>query len=499
MPDTEILATLRLALSSRVGAERFGLWFGATTRLTLDETSLHVDAADRFSINWIRNHFRGDLEAILLQLAESGQISQECGVTFSVDSSLKQVKITQPPENPAELEKQLPLPLEKQTVSDGNSGRDGGVSSRRNPNSDTKAGLRAGEPVAASALGKTRKFAKLSDFVVNASSRLAYTSCEIVTEQPGGVTPLLLHGPHGVGKTHLLEGIWSELRRSRRLRRLVYLSAEQFTGYFLEALHGSGLPNFRYKYRDVELLIIDDVQFFAGKRATLVELLHTIDAVLREGRQLVFASDRPPSELNALGPDIVGRLAGGLVCRIDPPGIEARRQIAARWARLCHVSVPEQVIDYVAQHLPGDARQLRGAINRLKAASQAHGTPVTEALAVESLADIIRSAHHVCRIHDVERAVCDLFGMDSKTLKSGSREKRVAQPRMLAMWLARKYTRSALSEIGNYFGGRSHSTVVSAQKKVQGWIGQHETVQLADQTWMMQDAIDKLETQLRVG
>ena len=504
MPDTEIISTLRLALSSRIGPERFGLWFGATTRMTLDETSLRVEAADRFSSNWIRNHFRGDLESILLELGGQGQIPRVSGVTFRVDSSLKQTTVRQSgdQENSEAVSTQLRLqlgsesaPRENPTVCDEGCG----PRSSSDTNTDTSVGFGGVHQKGSTDRGAKRKFSKLSDFVVSSSSRLAYTSCEIVIEQPGSVTPLLIHGPHGVGKTHLLESIWSELRRSRRLRRVVYLSAEQFTGYFLQALHGTGLPNFRRKYRDVELLIVDDVQFFAGKRATLIELLHTIDAVLREGRQLVFAADRPPSELEELGPDIVGRLAGGLVCGIDPPCAVARHEIAARWARICQVSVPDPVLDYVAHHLPGDARQLRGAINRLKAASQAHRVPVSESLAAESLADLIRSTRHVCRINDVERAVCDLFGLEPKILQSSRREKRVAQPRMLAMWLARKYTRSALSEIGNYFGGRSHSTVISAQKKVQGWIAQGESVQLADQTWRMQEALAKIETRLRIG
>ncbi len=148
----------------------------------------------------------------------------------------------------------------------------------------------------------------------------------MIVEQPGEVTPFFVHGPTGVGKTHLLEGIWSEMRR-RGGRRVIYLAAEQFTTYFLQALRGSGLPSFRQKYREVDLLIIDDVQFFAGKQATIIELLHTIDALLRESRQLVLAADRPLQELRGLGNEFAARTAGGLACGMQPLDFETRREV----------------------------------------------------------------------------------------------------------------------------------------------------------------------------
>ena len=142
----------------------------------------------------------------------------------------------------------------------------------------------------------------------------------MVAERPGPVSPLFLYGPAGCGKTHLLEGIWSAVRSGSQSRRVLYLTAEQFTSMFLEALRGSGLPSFRHKYRHVDLLLIDDVQFFLGKRATLVELQNTVDALLQERRQLVLAADRSPSELAKFGPVLTTRFSGGLVCGIEPPG-----------------------------------------------------------------------------------------------------------------------------------------------------------------------------------
>ena len=184
----------------------------------------------------------------------------------------------------------------------------------------------------------------------------------MVVRQPGQLSPLIFYGPTSVGKTHLLEGIWSAARKSSHRLTPVYLSAEQFTSYFLEALRGSGLPSFRRKYRSVGLLILDDLQFLVGKRATQVELLHTVDTFLREGRQLVFAADRSPADLAELGPELTTRLTGGMVCRIEPPDHATRLGIVAQMARRMQIDVPPDVQQYrglaADQPRPGAFRRL---------------------------------------------------------------------------------------------------------------------------------------------
>ena len=315
-----------------------------------------------------------------------------------------------------------------------------------------------------------RRFASLETFVAGETNRVAVASAEMVVRRPGQVTPLMFHGPTSVGKTHLLEGIWTAARKSHHRLTAVYLSAEQFTSQFLEALRGSGLPNFRRKYRGVGLLILDDLQFFVGKRATQVELLHTIDGFLREGRQLVFAADRSPADLAELGPELTTRLTGGLVCRIEPPDHATRLAIVGQMARRMKLHVPPEVQQLVASRLTSHARQLSGALCRLQATSEALGRPISLPLAEEALADLVGHSGRVVRLPDIEKAVCEVFGLEPASLQSDAKGKRVSHPRMLAMWLARKHTRAALSEIGHYFGRRSHSTVVSAQKRVDGWM-----------------------------
>jgi chromosomal replication initiator protein len=343
-----------------------------------------------------------------------------------------------------------------------------------------------------------RRFSTLDEFVVGASNRFAYASAQMAAEQPGRVSPLLMYGPTGVGKTHLLEGIWSAARRTRPGIQAVYLSAEQFTIYFLEALRGgSGLPSFRRKYRGVELLIIDGLQFFAGKEATANELLFTSDTLLREGRQLVFAADRSATELRGLSDELVARLSSGMACEIDPPDYPTRLGILRRLAESRGLALSDDVADFVVTHLTSHARELSGALNRLDAAARMLQEPITRSLAEEALAEMIRHNVRAVRLGDIDKAVCEVLGLDAEALQSGGKSKESAHPRMLAMWLARKHTRAALAEIGRHFGRRSHSTVVSAQKTVGGWVANQSTLDLCGRRWNVEETIRRIEERLR--
>jgi chromosomal replication initiator protein len=279
----------------------------------------------------------------------------------------------------------------------------------------------------------------------------------------------------------------------------VYLSAEQFTSHFLEALRGSGLPSFRRKYRGVGLLIIDDLQFFVGKRATQVELLHTVDTLMRDRRQLVFAADRSPAELAELGPELTTRLASGMVCRVEVPDYATRLGIVAQLARRMKLQVPAEVQEFVASRLTNHARELSGALCRLQATSEALGKPITLAMAEEALREMIHDSTRMVRLGDIEKAVCQVFGLEPQSLQADDKSKSVSHPRMLAMWLARKHTRAALSEIGRYFGRRSHSTVVSAQKRVDRWVACGSSIDLAERAWTVDEAIRHVERHLAAG
>jgi chromosomal replication initiator protein len=472
--DTEIVSALRAALADKVGQERFDLWFGAGTRLSHDGRVLRIGAPSQFFLDWIRANFRRHIEDACCEV-----FGERPSLDFHVDLAQSESG-----------ESMRPV--------------EGNVAAKRaeqGPRAVLPLAHRANCAAAAEpqATPSRRKFAALDTYVVGETNRLAIASAEMAARQPGQLTPLMFCGPTGVGKTHLLEGVWTATRKLQRHLTSIYLSAEQFTSQFLEALRGSGLPSFRQKYRGVGILVLDDLQFFVGKRATQIELLHTIDTFLRDGRQLVFAADRLPAELPELGPELISRLNGGLVCRIEQPGYATRLGIVAQMARRMKIEVPADVQQFVAGRLTAHARELSGALCRLLATSESLGRPISMPMAEEALADLIRHSSRAVRLPDIEKAVCEVFGLEPASLQSELKGKRGSHPRMLAMWLARKHTRAALSEIGHFFGRRSHSTVVSAQKRVDGWMTAGRKLDLAEHCWAVDDAIRQVERRLAAG
>ncbi len=477
--DKEIVSALRMALAERIGQERFELWFGGRTRLLVQGDTLRVVASDRFLLDRLRTSFREDVSVVCHQwLGSSSQ------VVFLFEEG-------------ADERRTVAGVADSQRSAAERGGRGKSVNANGSE-TQSKKGRQQPAP-SAHRDGMVRRVATLDNFVIGDSNRLAFSGVRTVAECPGRISPLFLYGPSGTGKTHLLEAIAGAARRELGIRRVVLLSAERFTSSFLEALRGSGLPNFRRKYRDVEVLLIDDLHFFLGKSATLVELLHTVDSLLREGRQLVFSANRPPSELGALGGELLGRISGGLVTGLEQPDESTRLGIARELAAMHPQRFPDEVLQRLASQLLGDARMIAGALNRLAAASRALEQPIGLELAEQALSDLFRTTRRVVQLTDIESAICEVFGVDVKSLQSGSKSKVLSQPRMLAMWLARKHTRAAFAEIGQYFGRRSHSTVISAQKKVDGWVNGGTRLQMGYGDCDVRDAIRQVENRMAAG
>jgi chromosomal replication initiator protein len=462
--ERELLAVFRQRLAERIGQDRFRVWFAPPVEFRHRPGVVSIVAGDRFSTERLRRSFRDD--ALAICEAHLGEVRQ---IEFLVDERIRNElkELTPGGADKTPMAKHEPSPPRIMA-----------------PTETVRGG---------------RRFRRLEEFVVGDENRVAHSAASAAAGRLGAVSPLFFHGPTGSGKTHLLEGVWSAVRRAQPGARCVYLSAEQFTTYFLEALQGSGLPSFRRKYREVQLLLIDDVQFFTGKRATLVELLHTIDTLQRSGGQLALSADRPPMELTGLGPELAARMSAGLVCGVAPADAATRRAILERLAQQRRLAVPPDVLEELAKRLPGDGRRLQGAINRLEAAAEAQGANADWSLACRALSDLFQTAQRPVELRDIERAVCDVFGVDSPTLHSPRKAKGVAQPRMLAMWLARKHTRSALQDICHYFGRRSHSTVISAERKITRWMEGGAAIQLPQGACDIREAVRRVESRLNAG
>lgn len=471
--DRDIVSVVRRALAERLGQDRFDLWFNTGVDLVADGAQLRILAGNMFSVERLRKAFRDDAEAVARDV-----LGPDAHVQFAVAAQASRPRTAPAPaahlvetKDAAPVAYTIALPTVAPAV----------------------------PPVTTTHDRPRRALASLDTFVIGDSNRLAHAAARSIEKRLGQVSPLLIHGPTGSGKSHLLEGICAGVRRTARERRVISLSAEQFTSYFLEALQGSGLPMFRRKYRDVDLLIIDDVQFFAGKKATLVELQHTIDTLGRAGKQLVLASDRAPSEMANLGSELIARMAGGLVVGMEAPEEATRYGVLCQFAAQMSTQVPDDVLRWLATQLPGDARQLRGALHRITAASEAFEQPITLDMAIQCTRDLMATARRAVQLVDIERAICNIFGVTPDALQAERRTKKLSLPRSLAMWLARKHTRSALTEIGEYFGRRSHSTVIAAQNNVEKWRTIGETISLTGGPCQIDDAIKRVEAELRLA
>jgi chromosomal replication initiator protein len=454
--------SVRRAFHERIGEERFAVWFGDSLWEDAGDgrTSIVIRAGHGVTHEWLRRTFRGEVEKAIGQLGIRG-----VGVAWEPAAAPG-------PKGAANVRGELAVVRPPEIAPAGPAGQP------RRP---------------------VRGLQRLDDFVAGPSNRMALAAIEMAASRPGEMSPTVIHGPSGVGKTHLLEGCCGRFRERDPSATAVFLAAEQFTTGFLQALHGSGLPGFRRTCRSADLLVIDDLQFFVGKRATIQELQQTIEVIQRQGGQVVLGCDREPDALTELGPELLTRLRGGIVVRLEPGDYDVRRGIVAAVCRDRGLAVPDEVADYVATHMTRHARELQGAVNRLEATSLMLGVPISLGLAEEALVDLVRASGRSVRLAEIEQAVCTAFGLARGSLQSSGRARAASHARMLAMFLARKHTHAALSEISSFFGRRSHSTVIAAQKTVSQWLAEGARIVLAETAWDAEEAIRRVEDMLRAG
>ena len=305
-------------------------------------------------------------------------------------------------------------------------------------------------------------------FVVDASNRVAFNAARALAEGgPVRFSPLYLHSATGLGKTHLCHAIAHAFLEHSPEARVLVMSAERFMFEFVAAMRARDTFAFKARLRGCDLLLIDDLQFIAGKDATQEEFFHTINEVMAAGKRLVIAADRCPQALDGIDPRITGRMASGLVADIRAPEPALRRAILDRKVADLGVDVPEDVLALLAQRLTASIRELEGALNRVVAYAQLTGERVDLDFAVATLGDSLRGAARRVTIDEIQKRVCEHFELKPLDLVSARRARAVARPRQIAMYLAKRLTTRSLPEIGRKFGGRDHSTVIHAVKRVE--------------------------------
>jgi chromosomal replication initiator protein len=466
---------LEQAIIARINADRYNLWFRGHTKFILLGDSLVVGVPNLMCQEWLQKTFGDEVRDAAREVAGEG-----VGVRFAIDPELfrearaEQERVARGDDAPAAIHRSEESPQEQP---------------RPMPHSK----VRTKENVARSG----RRWRSLSDFVVGACNRVAHASALSVVEEPGlGANPLVVYGPVGTGKTHLLEGIYAGFRKRWPDCAVRFATAEDFTNAFVQAMHLGKQSAFRKQFRDCHVLLLDDINFLAGKKATQVEFLHTFDALLADNRQIVLTTDSHPRLCDDLLPELVDRLLGGAIWSLMPPDAATRLDLLRSKCAGVSPSIPEDVLNFIAQQLRGNVRELEGAMHSLRHFSKVTGRPIDQTLAREAIGDLLRHAVRIVGVRDVDAAVCSILRLPTGTLQSKKRAWAVSHPRMLAIYLCRKHTAATYGEVSAYFGNKTHSTAVAAEKKVREWMGANAALKIGQRDWHARELLERIEREL---
>ncbi|MDU4891451.1 MAG: chromosomal replication initiator protein DnaA [Clostridium sp.] len=318
-------------------------------------------------------------------------------------------------------------------------------------------------------------------FVIGNSNRFAHAASLAVAESPAkAYNPLFIYGGVGLGKTHLMHAIGSYIKQANSRSKVVYVSSEKFTNELINSIKDDKNVEFRNKYRNVDVLLIDDIQFIAGKESTQEEFFHTFNALHDANKQIILSSDRPPKEIPTLEDRLRSRFEWGLIADIQPPDFETRIAILKKKADVENLNIPNEVMVYIATQIKSNIRELEGALIRIVAYSSLTNKEISVDLASEALKDIISNKNsRQITIGLIQDIVSSYYNLKVEDFKSARRTRNVAFPRQIAMYLSRKLTDTSLPKIGEEFGGRDHTTVIHAYEKISQNLKRDESLQTA--------------------
>jgi chromosomal replication initiator protein len=503
------LVRLADAIAQRVGQQRFHVWFNNSTRLDLRQDALEIAVPNDFISEWIGKNFTRPI-----QEAAHEVLGCPLQVRFSVVPELFELGDGEHADDDPDDDDDTGIAPAgrnaKATAAgvahrvagvarsslngNGNGHRaGGGLTSasraaslsppapvplvRTMPTMHSSANGRdaAGAFPAAAYSARPRLRHDLETFVVGPSNQLAYNTALYVSEFPGAqYNPLFIHGSCGLGKTHLLQGLCRKFIELHPTKRWMYLTGEEFTNEFLAALRANKLDAFRRKMRDLDLLVIDDVHFLGGKKATQEEFLHTFNAIEAMGRQVVMASDNHPKLIEEFGESLVNRFVSGMVVRIDPPNYQTRCDVLRALTTRAGVPLSEEVIAWIGRRVTQNVRELEGAVCRIGAHVKLTGRPADVTTAQAALGDLDRQLVAPVKPENILQAVCTYFGLEHKDLMSGRRQRTISLARSVAMFLVRKTAKLSFPEIGGRMGKRNHSTVISACRRIERAVQKNE-------------------------
>lgn len=427
----DVVERISDAIAQKVGQQRYKIWFKNATRMVIADGYVKIGVPNLFIGGWIENHFSRHINEAIEEITKTPM-----KVIFTIDPELFGSQRRRQLDSQAELVSRSAEPTPRQRPADNTP-------------------------------PQHLRF-QLDKFVVGPSNQLAFNAARAVVAEPRThFNPLFIHGGCGLGKTHLLQGICNAISQNRPGAAFAYVSGEEFTNQFVLALKMGKLDAFRNRFRQTDLLVIDDIHFLASKKATQEEFLHTFNTIDTAGRQVVMASDAHPKMIGQLSEQLVNRFISGMVVKVDPPDMETRCLILRQRAEEMEKDIPEPVIEYIAEHLCSNVRELEGALVKVVAYASLSRMPLSLAMAKEALEDHISRTDPIVHLSDIEAAVTTFFGMTPADIHSSKKTRSISLARSVAMFLARKHTSMSFPEIGRFMGNKNHATVILACRKIE--------------------------------
>lgn len=430
----ELWSSVLAQVETKISKPSFETWLKSTKLLSYQNETVTISAPNSFARDWLENHYVHLITGILSDLTGDDLL-----IKFVVpkDQDMDDFQLPAPRIKPGQNEHQEFLP------------------------------------------GMLNPKYTFDTFVIGSGNRFAHAASLAVAEAPAkAYNPLFIYGGVGLGKTHLMHAIGHYVLEHNPDAKVVYLSSEKFTNEFINSIRDNQTVDFRNKYRSVDILLIDDIQFLAGKEQTQEEFFHTFNTLHEESKQIIISSDRPPKEIPTLEDRLRSRFEWGLITDITPPDLETRIAILRKKAKADGLDIPNDVMTYIANSIDSNIRELEGALIRVVAYSSLINRDMSAELAAEALKDIMpNSKPKVITILDIQNAVGSQFNVKLEDFKTKRRTKDIAYPRQVAMYLSREMTDFSLPKIGEEFGGRDHTTVIHAHEKISKLLKDNQQLQ----------------------
>jgi len=460
------------SLQNEFPAQQYNTWI-RPLQAQANDTALILIAPNRFVRDWVNDKYISRISQVVSEVSGDPGIVVRVEVKQNTATAPISMPVVQPRIRPSprvslnqnfQAYSNDPVPVPAPVAKDYNLPEpqlelDVGDFGRSNRVVDVEGGLRH-----QSNLNESFTF---DSFVQGKSNQLAMAAAQQVSDNPGGsYNPLFIYGGVGLGKTHLMHAVGMELLKKNPNARIIYLHSERFVADMVKALQLNAINDFKRYYRSVDALLIDDIQFFAGKERSQEEFFHTFNALLEGGQQMILTSDRYPKEIAGVEDRLKSRFGWGLTVAIEPPELETRVAIVMKKAQEAGVMLPDDAAFFLAQKIRSNVRELEGALKRVIANAHFTGNAITTAFIKESLKDLLALQDKQVSIDNIQRVVAEYYKIKIADLLSKRRNRSVARPRQVAMSLAKELTNHSLPEIGDAFGGRDHTTVLHACRKI---------------------------------